>query len=387
MKLHETAQVSGVDRTLLGRVARTPLADAHRRGDAFLLVDDGPLPCDARDYLGVLAIGAPPSGVAGLPLAHGLRHLAYLDDGDVVAVDPNGFVRALHRRASRHNFILVTEQCNSLCLMCSQPPKAIDDSDRLAEHLRLVDLIDASAAELAITGGEPTLFREGFLELIARCRDRLPSTALHVLTNGRLFFYRRFAAKLGALAHPDLVLGIPLYADLDTLHDHIVQAPGAFEETMLGLQHLDRYGVRVEIRVVLHALTIPRLPQLARFLARNIPFAFQIALMGLEPFGLVHRHLAELWIDPRDFQRELVAAAEILGQAGMPVAIYNQQLCVLDRRLWPLARRSISDWKNIYLPECNGCSLVGTCGGFFQSATRLRSAHIRPVTPVGGAAT
>jgi His-Xaa-Ser system radical SAM maturase HxsC len=271
--------------------------------------------------------------------------------------------------------------------MCSQPPKAIDDSDRLAEHLRLVDLIDASAAELAITGGEPTLFREGFLELIARCRDRLPSTALHVLTNGRLFFYRRFAAKLGALAHPDLVLGIPLYADLDTLHDHIVQAPGAFEETMLGLQHLDRYGVRVEIRVVLHALTIPRLPQLARFLARNIPFAFQIALMGLEPFGLVHRHLAELWIDPRDFQRELVAAAEILGQAGMPVAIYNQQLCVLDRRLWPLARRSISDWKNIYLPECNGCSLVGTCGGFFQSATRLRSAHIRPVTPVGGAAT
>jgi His-Xaa-Ser system radical SAM maturase HxsC len=267
--------------------------------------------------------------------------------------------------------------------MCSQPPRERDDSDRLEEHFRLIDLIDPATAELGLTGGEPTLFRDGFLALIARCKERLPATALHVLTNGRLFFYRHFAEKLGRIEHPDLVLGIPLYSDVDTLHDHIVQAPGAFEETVIGLQHLDRYGVRVELRVVLHALSIPRLPQLAAFIARNFPFVCHVALMGLEMVGLVHRNLGELWIDPADYQRELLAAAEILCDAGMNVSIYNHQLCVLDRRLWPLARKSISDWKNVYLPECNGCAAIDQCGGFFQSGVKRHSAAIRPFALVG----
>jgi His-Xaa-Ser system radical SAM maturase HxsC len=380
VRLHETVRVEGVDRQLIGRVARTPLASG--RSDSFLLVEDGVPSPDAAGYLGVLAFGDS-SGVAGAPIARGLRQLGYLDDGDIVAVDPNGFVRVLFRRASRHNFILVTEQCNSLCLMCSQPPKAIDDSHRLVEHLRLIDLIDPRTEELGITGGEPTLLCDGFLQLIARCSERLPRTGLHVLTNGRLFFYRAFSEKLGAIAHPDLVLGIPLYSDIDSHHDYIVQASGAFEQTVIGLHNLDRYGVRVEIRVVLHALSIPRLPRLATFIARNFPFASQIALMGLEMFGLVHKNLNELWIDPADYQQELREAAEILINACMNVSIYNHQLCILDRPLWPLARKSISDWKNVYLPECNGCDALDRCGGFFQSGTRIRSARIHPLSSSG----
>jgi His-Xaa-Ser system radical SAM maturase HxsC len=377
MRLHESALVSGIDRTLIGRVSRSPLADAASRADTWLLVEGDALPCDPRDYLGLLAVGAAPP--ADVPTVRGLRQLGYLDDGDVVAVDPNGFVRTLYRRTSLHNFILVTDQCNSYCLMCSQPPKEIDDFDRLAEHLRLIDLIDPATVALGITGGEPTLFRDGFLQLISRCNERLPSTALHVLTNGRLFFYRGFAEKLARIGHPDLMLGIPLYSDVDSSHDSIVQAPGAFEETVLGLQHLNRYGVRIEIRVVLHALTIPRLPQLAEFIARNLPYVSQVALMGLEMFGLVHQHLDQLWIDPADYQQQLLRACETLADAGMNVSIYNHQLCVLDPRLWPLARKSISDWKNIYLPACNGCEALAECGGFFQSATKVHSAHIKPL--------
>jgi len=384
VRLHETARVEGADRVLIGRVARTPLASD--RGDSFLLVDDETAVVDPTGYLGLLAFGNGPNGIP-VPIARGLRQLHYLDDGDVVSLDPNGFVRVLYRRASRQNFILVTEQCNSLCLMCSQPPKTIDDSHRLAEHLRLIDLIDPATGELGITGGEPTLFRDGFLRLVARCSERLPGTALHVLTNGRLFFYRRFAEKLGAIHHPDLVLGIPLYSDLDASHDHIVQAPGAFEQTVIGLHHLDACDVRVEIRVVLHALSIPRLAKLATFIARNFPFANHVALMGLEMFGLVHKNLNELWIDPADYQRELMEATEILRNAGLRVSIYNHQLCVLDPRLWPLARKSISDWKNVYLPECNGCDAIDRCGGFFQSGTRIRSAHVHALTsePTGTA--
>jgi SAM-dependent methyltransferase len=61
----------------------------------------------------------------------------------------------------------------------------------------------------------------------------------------------------------------------------------------------------------------------------------------------------------------------------MPVSIYNHQLSVLDRRLWPFARKSISDWKNEYMPECQGRREKQNCGGFFASVKIRYSAHIR----------
>lgn len=371
MRLHAVGHAVRVDRTLIGRIATRDVED---RADSWRVWNDPAVP-DAAGYLGVMTRNDA-SWQIDVPTVRGVRGLDYLADGDVVAVDPTGFVRTLYRRASRHNFILMTEQCNSYCLMCSQPPRRIDDSDRIHDHFRLVDLIDPDTEELGVTGGEPTLFGVDFLRLIDHCRTRLPSTALHVLTNGRLFYYRSFAEQLGAIGHPDLVLGIPLYSDNDFDHDYIVQADGAFEETVLGLHNLDRYGVVVEIRVVLHRLTIPRLRQLAEFIARNFPFAAHVALMGMEMFGLVHQNLSELWIDPADYQRELAAATETLAQAGMHVSLYNQQLCVLDRTLWPFARKSISDWKTIYLDECNCCAARDRCGGLFQSAAKKHSAHI-----------
>ena len=44
------------------------------------------------------------------------------------------------------------------------------------------------------------------------------------------------------------------------------------------------------------------------------------------------------------------------------------------------AAKSISDWKNEYMPECDGCSEMTRCGGFFSSAKLRYSDHIRPFT-------
>jgi hypothetical protein len=85
----------------------------------------------------------------------------------------------------------------------------------------------------------------------------------------------------------------------------------------------------------------------------------------------------KLWIDPWDYQDQLEAAVEVLSTRGMNVSIYNHQLCVLRKSLWKFARKSISDWKNIYLDECQSCSAREQCGGFFQWATKLHSKYIQ----------
>ena len=307
---------------------------------------------------------SPPRDADGSPMVLGCAtdHLA---DGDVVRVSPSGHVETLYRRASPHNTILVTERCNSHCVMCSQPPRDVDDAWRVAETLELVALIDPATGELGISGGEPTLLGDDLVRIVAACRDHLRATSLHVLTNGRRFRDANYAEALGRVRHPDLMLGVPLYADVDYVHDHVVQSRGAFNDTMLGLHRLACANVNVEIRVVLHRDTVPRLPELARFIYRNLTFASHVALMGLEIVGFAKANLKALWIDPADYVRGLEEACEFLSAVGIPVSIYNHQLCTLPKSLWPFARRSISDWKNEYAPECAGCRVRAECGGFF----------------------
>ena len=175
-----------------------------------------------------------------------------------------------------------------------------------------------------------------------------------MLTNGRIFAWPAFTARLAELKHPNFMLGIPVYSDDSTIHDYVVQATGCLRPNGSRTSTArDDLALRVEIRVVLHAITVPRLPQLAEYIYRNLTFAEHIALMGLENIGYAPRNMDTLWIDPHDYQDHLESAVEFLAIRGMNVSIYNHQLCVLRKSLWKFARKSISDWKNIYLDECS----------------------------------
>lgn len=190
----------------------------------------------------------------------------------------------------------------------------------------------------------------------------------------------RTGRELAAVEHPDLMIGVPVYSDLAAEHDYVVQAPGAFHQTMIGLQNLGRHGVPVEVRVVLHrhtSLASPRSPSSSTGTSRSRP---HVALMKLEMMGFAVANADDLWIDPFDYRDELRRAALFLARRGMNVSIYNHQLCVLSEEVWPYSRRSISDWKNGFLPACEGCRERERCGGFFTSSIRRRySDHIRPI--------
>lgn len=302
----------------------------------------------------------------------------YLCEGDIVRIDPSHHsLNVIYRVNSDSNSLLVTERCNSYCLMCSQPPKDIDDGFILQELLDAIPMMSRHTREIGITGGEPTLLGEGLFSLVKSIKLNLPDTAIHILSNGRRFSKER-AMKLAKVDHSDLMVGIPLYSDLSDIHDYVVQADGAYDETIAGILNLKTYGQKVEIRVVIHQITYERLPKLAEFIVRNLHFVDHVALMGLEMMGFTKANLKNLWIDPFDYQNELKLAVEFLSQAGMNVSIYNHQLCLLDPRLEPFSRKSISDWKNEYMPECDDCTRMDKCGGFFSSASHRYSDHIKP---------
>ena len=360
----ETNAVNADGRQLFALSTNPALPDPVKRQKTFLVTTEGNVPSSFAHYI---AFDKKPAGLHDNATYTVLgREFEYLGDKDVVAIG-GGHIRSLFRSSSRHNHILLTEQCNNYCLMCSQPPKAIDDRWLLDETMNLIKLIPQETPFLGITGGEPTLFGDGLIELLQVAKNWLPHTTLQMLSNGRTFADMSFARKYASINHPDLTVGIPVYSPNQTIHDYVVQAKGAFDETIRGILNLKQLGQKVEIRVVIHKQTYLGLPELADFIARNLLFVDHVALMGLEMTGFTRANLGDLWIDPIDYKNELSRAVQTLNSFGIATSVYNHPLCLVNRDVERCYVKSISDWKNEFAPECAPCRRKHECGGFFAS--------------------
>ena len=244
---------------------RSPKVGPAESGDVALVRNSEDFDAAASSgFVAALLIGdgtdALPHGNALLRMVQVPSKFDYLGDGDILGFHPvSKRFRTLYRRTSAHNSFLVTDRCNHYCLMCSQPPKDVDDSWILQEIRQALPLVDKQTKSMAFTGGEPLLDWQGFMPILSDCRDVLPQTAIHVLSNGRAFAATEVVKAWSGVRHPDLTVGIPIYAAVDTVHDYVVQAKGAFDETVLGVLKLKDKGHCVEIRVVLHAVTAPRI--------------------------------------------------------------------------------------------------------------------------------
>lgn len=377
MELKTKGRAVGVQYVKVLRITR----QVHNSGNNLAYIAEHTWPPDLTGFSMLLTTQSMEGVTVELPYIDRIAFLDHLEEGDIIAAHSDGLIRTLYRVQSQHNFLFTTERCNSNCLMCSQPPRNRDDIAYYEDlHRQLIPMIPKDCLHLGITGGEPTLMGQSFFDLLALLRQHLPHTQVHCLTNGRTFAWPSVTEALARVDIPNLTLGIPLYSDYYAQHDYIVQAKGAYEQTMKGLYNLARIGQPIEIRIVLHQLTIPRLVALSRFIYKNLPFVSHVAFMGLEHQGYTPHNIDKLWIDPAEYMEELGKAVELLSLSGIPVSVYNTQLCVLPVELWPYSRKSISDWKNIYLSECEGCSALQECGGLFASGEKKHSRYIKRLT-------
>ena len=363
----------GIKSPIVGRIA------FDRNEDAEILIIEDVIQGDLSRYKAILTT-LDVNDAVDMPSVYAVPDFKHLSGGDIVVINSDGIINTSYRVNSYHNFLLFTERCNSNCLMCSQPPKDRDDTGYFYDIYRqMIPFIPKDCQELGITGGEPTLLGDRFFKILEQIKEHLPDTALHCLTNGRSFAWTNVAQRLGDMAYSKLMLGIPVYSDFSAQHDYIVQSLGAFDQTIQGLYNLAKHNVRIELRIVLHKQTIPRLTRLVKYIYKNLPFVEHIAFMGLENQGYTPFNIDKLWIDPMEYYTELSESMMYLSDHGLNVSLYNSQLCVTPKEVWEFSRRSISDWKNIYLKECDGCLIKAECGGFFSSNLVRHSIGIKPL--------
>ena len=370
MKQIQGKPLSNFSHNIIGKISHKPSRSLKK--EDFILVTDDDMPISGY---GAVFTTKPSSSMKGTAIVCNADDVVYLKDGDIVSIEPGGNINIVYEKDSIHNALLVTERCNSSCVMCPQF-LATKEDDKTPNLLKIISLMDKNTPLLGITGGEPTLIGERLIEILNACKRMLPQTKVVILTNGIRLEYFEYVKRLVMIEHHDLTFDIPLYSDTDTEHNNIVGTNG-FYKTIYGLYNLARFNQKIGIRIVMHKLNYNRLPQLAEFIYHNFPFVYHIAFMQMETQGLARENLEKIWIDPYDYNKQLEEAVFYLFRRAMHVSIYNAQLCILPKSLWKFARKSISSWKNIYLDECNECEQKIHCGGFFSSSLDLHSEHIK----------
>jgi His-Xaa-Ser system radical SAM maturase HxsC len=288
-------------------------------------------------------------------------------DGDVILVQPedNGTARAerLLRAGSPHNTLLVTERCDQLCVMCSQPPKKTH-VDRFG-LLESACLLAEPDAVIGVSGGEPTLYKDALCGMLERVLGARPDLQFHVLTNAQ-HFEDGDVERLRNPVYRRVTWGIPLYAAEPPLHDEIVGKAGAFARLEESLARLVMAGARVELRTVLLATNLDALPALARHIARRLRFIEIWSIMQLENIGFAKNRWTDLYVDHRDRFGPIAAALERAALHGVAAQLFNFPRCTVPAAFRELAAASISDWKRKYMPACAECGERSRCCGFFE---------------------
>jgi len=282
--------------------------------------------------------------------------------GDVLYLDPRQSVaHRWIRSGSAHNSLLITEQCDQLCLMCSQPPKKTHQD--FFEHFYSACLLAPCNMTIGFSGGEPTLHKHSLIDLLSRLLLVRPDLRFHVLTNAQHF---ELGDREALRRLTNTVWGIPLYSADAQLHDSIVFKEGAFDRLCKSLATLCYSGAAIELRTVIMRSNARDLPNLSSFITSNLSFIDVWAIMQLENIGFAKNRWTELFFD---HSADFSPIDQALGGArlhGVEVALYNFPLCTVPQQWRSLAAASISDWKKKFLDECRGCAERNMCSGFFE---------------------
>ncbi|WP_405247833.1 His-Xaa-Ser system radical SAM maturase HxsC [Cellulophaga sp. Asnod2-G02] len=310
---------------------------------------------------------------------YGLSDLEHITVGDILLIKHRN-IRSIYRIDSPNNSIFATIRCNSNCLMCSQPPLDIDDTfENYIIWDKAIDYLPEDLKFIGFTGGEPTLLGQYLINLVNKLLSNHPNLIIDILSNGRLQARNSYQPLLKQIIDPSrVVFAIPLYSDIYKIHDYIVQAKDAYFQTILGIHKMAELGFLIEIRVVLHKLSVDRLEELAKFTHKNFPFIYHITFMGLELIGYTKANKDLLIVEENEsINQKLLPAIDFLNKWDYNISIYNTPLCHLPIELRPFAKQSISDWKNSFHPKCSMCVYKLECSGFFS--WNLKSSEVYPI--------
>lgn len=365
---------------LIGKIIKNK--HTEEKCNSILVLDDEHLYLYEEGYKAYIFDNIPKNiNLKDINYCYQIEKIDTLIDHDVIEIINNDVIKVLYRDDSDDNAIVVTNQCNSNCIMCpdSDFVRNTKDSPYIEKLLEQVRYTPSDTKFITITGGEVGLLKDNLVRLLSECKEYLNDTEFLILTNGRVFSNTEFCNKVCNNLPSKIRFAIPIYADNEKLHDEITRAKGSFKQTIIGIKKLISRNIDIEIRIVVQKKNYKFLNDIAKFIVKELPNVKMVNFMGLEMLGNSIRNKEQVWVNYLDFKDYLYNAALTIIKEGIMVNLYNFPLCNLDKRLYGLATKSITDYKVKYKEECNNCKAKDTCGGFFFSTINMKDIKVKPI--------
>ena len=248
---------------------------------------------------------------------------------DVVGINPLGEISMLYDTTSFDNTLLITNHCNSNCLMCPvstyvrREDRGVEDS----ALLELVKHIPNNSNHITITGGEPFLKKDTMLNVLELIKNNSNNVDCLLLTNGRVFSNLEYFNKFRSVCPANILIGIPLHGCTALKHDKITQTPGSFDQTVIGIKRLISCGIKVEIRVVISKLNCYDIEKIAQYIVSEFKKVYSVKFVGLEMMGNASVNSNDVWISYTEAFSKSRKSIDLLVENSIDVELYNFPLC------------------------------------------------------------
>lgn len=296
--------------------------------------------------------------------------------------------------------LAITYRCNNDCAHCyNDRPRNYPEMDTVQWKKVLDTLWKLGIPHVVFTGGEPTL-RADLIELVAHAEKNGQITGLN--TNARRLHNAHYVAQLvdAGLDH----VQITVESHLPEVHDQMVRAKGAWEQTITGLQNALDSPLYVMTNTTMLTANSPSLAETLDFLGEiGVPTVGLNALIYSGKGATVGAGLAEealiplldvarqktdqhnqrlIWYTPTEYCHFDPMQLD-LGVKGCTAALYN--MCIEpDGSVIPcqsyyqsLGNILTNPWDSLWnhplsvhlrerhyvAEDCKDCSLLSECGG------------------------
>lgn len=178
--------------------------------------------------------------------------------------------------------INITTKCNLNCIFCSRPGTDFGDPKE-----EIPKIISGQKDTIAFEGGEPTLCQDLF-ELISLAKKG-GTREIILVTNGILLYNLDYCRKL--VERGITLFNINLPTHVEKLHDSLTGVKGALKPKLQAIRNLiflDQ-GAKTRLTFVITSKNYKTLPEYVKFVKKNFPEIFYIALNFIKISGKVEK--------------------------------------------------------------------------------------------------
>ncbi|MEM4367978.1 MAG: radical SAM protein [Candidatus Anstonellales archaeon] len=263
-----------------------------------------------------------------------------------------------------------TFKCNDNCVSCINNTEiACRASDPpLKQIFNILEKINPKTDYLGLSGGEPTLRKE-FFKILKYARERHPDLYILILTNGRMFSYKKFAKKLASLNLGNFMVAVALYGHNEEIHESITRSKGSFLQTTNGIRNLLSFGIPVEVRTIINKINYKYMENFAKFVAEEFPTANRVVFVNMKVTGNALKNRDQVLVKISEVVPYVEKAVKILQDKKIETRLFHFPLCVIPENLWNLAKgitkREIEELT--FVEECEKCLMQEECPRIWKS--------------------